>query len=102
MLRHLPKRKKKKRKKSDYSLLLKRYGLGVPNIERALFSASNALTLVAEDSLQPYTKKTGKPAQLNEMKLFPLPWPQEQLNDLGNTQVQMRVTLSYFIEPNRA
>jgi hypothetical protein len=29
-----------------------------------------------------------------------LPWPQEQLTILGDTPVQLRVTLSYFIEPN--
>jgi hypothetical protein len=36
------------------------------------------------------------------MKLFRLPWPLEQLTDLGNIEVVMRVTLSYFIEPNPA
>lgn len=29
-----------------------------------------------------------------------LPWPQEQLAELGDAQVELRVTLSYFIEPN--
>jgi hypothetical protein len=36
------------------------------------------------------------------MKLYGPPWPQEQLNQLGETEVQMRVTISYFIEPNPA
>jgi hypothetical protein len=34
------------------------------------------------------------------MKLHTLPWPAEQLRELGETEVEMRVTLSYFIEPN--
>jgi len=34
------------------------------------------------------------------MHLHRLPWPLTELEQLGETQVQMRVTLSYFIEPN--
>jgi hypothetical protein len=34
------------------------------------------------------------------MNLHTLPWPIEELNILGATQVEMRVTLSYFVEPN--
>jgi hypothetical protein len=34
------------------------------------------------------------------MHLHQLPWPTEVLEDLGPTQVSMRVTLSYFIEPS--
>ena len=29
-----------------------------------------------------------------------MPWPLDELEQLGETQVEMRVTLSYFIEPN--
>jgi hypothetical protein len=31
-----------------------------------------------------------------------LPWPKQELAALGNTKVRMRVTLSYFVEPNPA
>ena len=34
------------------------------------------------------------------MHLHNLPWPCEALESLGDTEVEMRVTLSYFIEPN--
>ena len=34
------------------------------------------------------------------MHLHDLPWPRDVLEGLGATQVEMRVTLSYFIEPN--
>jgi hypothetical protein len=34
------------------------------------------------------------------MNLHTLPWPREQLEALQDTNVQMRVTLSYFVEPN--
>lgn len=34
------------------------------------------------------------------MNLHNIPWPKQELENLGATSVQMRVTLSYFIEPN--
>jgi hypothetical protein len=34
------------------------------------------------------------------MHLHALPWPAEALLELGELQVSLRVTLSYFIEPN--
>jgi hypothetical protein len=98
MLGHLPQNPTK----TDHRLLLKRYGFGVPDIGRAVYSGRNALTLVAEDTIQPYLKPEKKGVLLNEMKVFRLPWPLQQLTDLGNTEVLMRVTLSYFIEPNPA
>ena len=98
MLGHLPQNPTK----TDHGLLLKRYGFGEPDIVRALYSSRNALTLIAQDSIQPYVKPEKKGVLLNEMKLFRLPWPLEQLTELGNTEVAMRVTLSYFIEPNPA
>lgn len=36
------------------------------------------------------------------MSIHSLPWPVEVLQGLGETPVEMRVTLSYFIEPNPA
>ncbi|WP_230595972.1 hypothetical protein [Xanthomonas albilineans] len=34
------------------------------------------------------------------MNLHSLPWPKDELEALQDTPVEMRVTLSYFIEPN--
>jgi hypothetical protein len=34
------------------------------------------------------------------MRLHELPWPADELEALGQTLVQMKITLSYFIEPN--
>ena len=36
--------------------LLRHCGYGVPNLERALYSANNSLTLIIQDQLQPYQK----------------------------------------------
>jgi hypothetical protein len=77
--------------------LLRRFGFGVPDLERARRSASNALTLVVQDAMRPFDK--GKAC---EMKVYDLPWPTDELLGLGAAPVRMRVTLSYFIEPNPA
>lgn len=81
------------------AMLIRHCGWGVPNLERALRSASNSLTLVIEDQLQPYRLDGGK-VKTSKMNLHKLPWPIEQLEALENTEVEMRVTLSYFVEPN--
>ena len=87
--------------KSDYVTLLKRFGHGVPDLERARRSASNLLTLIAQDEIQPYkwSEKTKGPI-LNEMKLYTLPWPRTVLEGLQTAGVRLRVALSYFVEPN--
>lgn len=74
---------------------LRCYGYGVPNLERALWSASNNLTLIAQGQIFPFQRN-----KTREMHLHRLPWPKDVLRDLGETPVQMRVTLSYFVEPN--
>ncbi|SFZ84472.1 Subtilase family protein [Devosia enhydra] len=80
-------------------ICLGRYGWGLPNQERAYRSADNACTLVIEDELTPLTLDD-KTIKLKEMKYFKLPWPTAALKALGNVQVEMKVTLSYFVEPD--
>lgn len=86
----------------QYRQLLCYCGYGVPNEGKLFWSASNALTLVAQDSLQPYIKEKGKSTvKTNQLNLHQLPWPTDVLQSLpSETQVEMKVTLSYFIEPN--
>ena len=86
--------------KSDYVNLIRHCGWGEPDLERALWSAGNSLTLVVEDLVHPYKKEKGKSPASRDMNLHALPWPREELESLQDTHVQMRVTLSYFIEPN--
>jgi Subtilase family len=83
--------------------LLRYCGYGVPDLDKAMWSAGNSLTLIIQDSLQPfdYNKKT-KLYKTRDMHLHKIPWPKEALLELGETMVEMRVTLSYFIEPNPA
>lgn len=77
--------------------LVRRYGFGVPNVGRALRSANDSLTLIVEGTIHPFRDGT-----MREMHFFELPWPTDILQSLGETPVRLRVTLSYFIEPNPA
>lgn len=75
--------------------LVQRYGFGVPNEVRALRSAGDALTLVVQSRICPFAK-----GKLCELHFFDLPWPRELLAELGAASARLRITLSYFIEPN--
>jgi hypothetical protein len=86
--------------KSDFVNLVRHCGFGVPDLNRATWSVENSLTLICEDQLHPFRREKGKEPTLRDMNLHRLPWPLEELRALGETQVEMRVTLSYFIEPN--
>lgn len=83
--------------------MLRSVGYGVTNLQRACYSASNKLTLIAQDSLQPFIKTDDAPGsndpKLNEMRLHELPWPREELLQLP-TNARLKVTLSYYVEPN--
>ena len=77
------------------AVLVRRYGFGVPHLDRALRSANDSLTLVAQASLHPFSD-----GKMREMHFYQLPWPKDALQQLGETPVRLRVTLSYFVEPN--
>jgi Subtilase family len=79
--------------------LIRRYGFGVPTEDSVLRSASSAVTLIAQSTIRPFVT-SGADTKLREMNLHELPWPRKELLALGDTQVRLRVTLSYFIEPN--
>jgi hypothetical protein len=81
------------------NFLLRTVGYGVPNLARALECAGNRATLIAECEIQPF-KVDGKDTVFNEMHLHHLPWPANELKRHTTETVRMRVTLSYFVEPN--
>jgi Subtilase family len=87
----------------DTGRLLRTFGHGTPNPERLFYSAGNNLTLIVQDSLQPFFKDEEGDGGIKtkDIKYHALPWPREALQDLPlDTQVELRVTLSYFIEPS--
>ena len=49
--------------------------------------------------MQPFQVK-GSEIKTKNLVLHQLPWPKAILEDLGAADVELRVTLSYFIEPN--
>ena len=89
----------KKLKQTDKKTLIRRYGYGVPNLERSLKSSNSDLTLIIEDELIPF-RKDGYTIKTNKMNFHSLPWPTAKLEELGEANVELKVTLSYFIEPN--
>ena len=74
-------------------------GYGVPNFQKARFSASNSLSLVIQRTLKPYKYEDNR-VKTDEFHIIDLPWPVKALEEMENTQVQLKVTLSYFVEPN--
>ncbi len=86
--------------KADYVRLVRHCGFGVPDLDRAMRSASNSLAMIVQESIHPFTREEGDQPKTREMHLHRLPWPLDELEALGDETVEMRVTLSYFIEPN--
>ncbi|WP_211293689.1 S8 family peptidase [Lentzea kentuckyensis] len=82
--------------KTARQAMLRRYGWGVPTEEAVLTSSRNAVTLVTQDEFVPFDGPTHR---ARSFRLHRLPWPTETLRDLADTQIQLRITLSYFIEP---
>ena len=78
--------------------LVRRFGYGVPNFERANASALNHLALFAQAEIQPFKIEKGR--KFNECHYYTLPIPRQMLERLDNEIVEMKVTLSYFIDPN--
>ena len=69
------------------------------DLNRALLSASNDATLMVEDAFLPF-RKDGSSIKTRHMNLHQLPWPRDELAGLGELEVELRITLSYFVEPN--
>jgi hypothetical protein len=84
----------------DYEGLVRCFGYGVPNVRQLLSSADNVLTLIAQNSIRPFHKNDEGDIKYREMMLHGLPWPKDVLEQLQDTPVTLRVTLSYFVEPN--
>ncbi|NMM52279.1 S8 family peptidase [Paenibacillus aquistagni] len=85
--------------KKHYQDLIRMCGYGVPNLDTALNCLKNNVSMVMQSTIKPFNKSKST-VSLNEMHLYELPWPREVLLSLGELNVKLRVTLSYFIEPS--
>jgi hypothetical protein len=78
--------------------LVRRFGYGVPDYDRATASANNHLALFAQAQLQPFRMEGGR--KFGDCHYYTLPIPRRMLEDLENETVELKVTLSYFVDPN--
>jgi len=78
--------------------LLRSCGYGIPHLDKAIQCMNNSVNMIIQGELQPFEKNGSRP-QMKEMHLHKIPWPAEVLQALGSIDVELRVTLSYFIEP---
>lgn len=79
--------------------ILRKFGYGHPDLSIALSSGKSFCTLIIQDELQPFLKD-GSSIKTNEIKFYNLPLPTIALNQIPLEDVELKVTLSYFIEPN--
>ncbi|WP_205954308.1 S8 family peptidase [Pseudoxanthomonas winnipegensis] len=85
--------------RQDKENLLRQFGYGAVNGSLTLTSETGRPTLILQEEIVPYKKEKGA-IKLNMLKLHSLPWPAAALQALGAATVEMRVTLSYFVDPN--
>ena len=79
--------------------MLRTFGYGEPNVNRACYSSEQAVTLLREDTITPYHGAAGA-AGLSDCHIHQLRLPSALLREQGNVTCTMRVTLSYFTAPN--
>jgi hypothetical protein len=91
MLKEFPRSKRAER--------IRVYGMGVPDIKKARDTIESLATMVIEEFIQPF-RSDGSTSKFKDMHIHKLPIPVDVLQDLGSTPIKMKVTLSYFIEPN--
>ena len=77
--------------------LLRHYGWGVPTEDAVLRSSRQAVTMVVQDEFVPFH---GPDFRMRHFRLHDLPWPRQVLEAMGPQDVTMKITLSYFVEPN--
>lgn len=80
--------------------LIRTFGYGVPSYERATASASSDLALFAQRTIQPYRRKSNGSVVFNECHYYSLPWPRVVLEEYAEQEFKLKITLSYFVEPN--
>lgn len=79
-------------------------GYGVPSLEMATYCTKDRATVIIEDEVANLVQKSPTRTSDGErqMKLFTLPLPKDLLLNAQNKEVELRITLSYFSEPNSA
>ncbi|UDF05612.1 S8 family peptidase [Asticcacaulis sp. AND118] len=86
----------------DRLKLVRQFGYGVPNYERARSSATNDLAIIVQQDIQPYGRRESGGVGFHDCHYFDLPWPKALLESraLADQIFELKVTLSYFVAPN--
>jgi len=79
--------------------ILRRYGHGEPDLDRARACSQSEVTFFRQDTLTPYEGTAGA-ARTKDCHIHQLRLPVELIQSLGNTACTLRVTLSSFVAPN--
>lgn len=85
--------------KRDKENLLRRFGYGCVSLDESLNSSMRNPTLIVQETMTPYEREKSS-IKLGQLCMHELPWPAEVLQQMPDATVEMRVTLSYFVEPN--
>ncbi len=86
--------------KTNRASILRICGFGMPNRDLAIQGDSNHFTLIVQQEIQPFELNSKNNAKMKEMHLVELPWPTSAIEQLGVMDLELRITLSYFIEPS--
>lgn len=85
---------------TDKQVLVHACGYGVPVEQKAVASSDSYVTFIAEDTIVPFVKGANGDLKFGHMNLYELPWPKETLLQMGDTEVALKITLSYYICPS--
>ncbi len=81
-------------------LLLHTCGYGVPNPNKAKLSSDSYVTFIAEDDIMPFTlSDNSSEPKFSKLNIYTLPWPDNILQEMEHTDVKLKITLSYYIDP---
>ena len=84
----------------DKDLLVHSCGYGVPCETEAIVSSGNYATFINEGILKPFKIGTGNDLKFSSMHLYRLPWPEDILRNMAEETVELKITLSYYINPS--
>ncbi|QMI44680.1 S8 family peptidase [Burkholderia sp. MBR-1] len=82
----------------DKRNLLRTVGYGAIQPANSLSSSERRATMILQETLKPFRREDT--IKLGNHNVHALPWPADELLGLEGQQAQLRITLSYFVEPN--
>jgi len=85
--------------KVSLDVLMHSCGYGTPVERKALKCNDNYVVFIVENEIFPLEEGKNKNVKFANMHYYDLPWPKDILLDLGEKDVRMKITLSYYIDP---